>query len=85
MKLALAVASLLFVTGELLAADTHAAASMTESSNSSASYYEPVLIYFVVLAETTDTSTPVDVNNLDIDTDLDDGDLNVFYSDVFNF
>ncbi|MGH8121421.1 MAG: hypothetical protein ACREPT_01470 [Rudaea sp.] len=85
LKLALAVASLFFATGNSLAADTHATASTSASSDSAATYYEPVLIYFMVRTQTTDTSTPVEVNNLDINTDLDDDDLNAFYSLVFNF
>lgn len=85
MKLALAMPGLLFLTGNLLAADTHTSTSTSSSSDSAATYYEPVLIYFMALTQTTDSSTPVDVNNLDINNDLDDDDLNVFYSLVFNF
>lgn len=87
MKLAFAVSVLLLAGSNLFAADTHTAVPAASQNNSSSAptYYEPVLIYFMVLTQTTDTATPVEVNNLNINADLDDDDLNVFYSLVFNF
>ncbi|MGH6683284.1 MAG: hypothetical protein ACRECA_05045 [Pseudolabrys sp.] len=86
MKFALTISTLLLaVGGNSFAAATRLAVPAPNNSTSLSSdyaptYYEPVLIYFALLTQTTDTSTPVDVNDLNLNTDLDDDDLNVFYN-----